>query len=164
MKFLGTVIVLAIVFVIIVYMLILVGAGVYNMHQISQNMEDLEISIPLGQMVSYMLFTTLCFLLKRYRLGLMVSFAFIFNWGFLHASANFVDATGNPTSGVYIYLASGLAIAVLVLVGFMRNKAQENQDIFTSSADPTNGIGQELDICPTCHQGQGIIANSLISQ
>lgn len=94
----------------------------------------------------------------------MVSFAFIFNWGFLHASANFVDETGNPTSGFYLYLASGLAIAVLVLVGFMRNKAQESQDIFTSSADPTTGIGQELGICPTCHQGQGIIANSLISQ
>jgi hypothetical protein len=65
--------------ILIVYLLITVGAGIYSMHMISQNMGDLEISIPLGQMVSFMLLNTICLFLRRYKLGLMVSFAYVFN-------------------------------------------------------------------------------------
>ncbi len=71
---------------------------------------------------SYMFFSTLCFFFNRSKLGLMISFVYVFNWGFLHASANFVDSMGRPTMELFLYLATGLMMTVLVLVGFFREK------------------------------------------
>ena len=73
-------------------------------------------------MVSYMFISTLCFFFRRYKLGLMISFAYVFNWGFLHASANFVDMMGKPTMGLFVYLASGLMMAVSVVISFFREE------------------------------------------
>ncbi len=109
------------------YLLIFTGAGIYNMAMTSPYMGDdflstNEFSIPLGQIIAYVFFNTICFFLRRYKLGLMISFAFVFNWGFLHASANFVDNLGQPTLGLILYLASGLMMAISVLVGFFREE------------------------------------------
>jgi len=109
------------------YLLIFTGAGIYNMAMTSPYMGDdflstNEFSIPLGQIVAYVFFNTICFFLRRYKLGLMISFAFVFYWGFLHASANFVDEMGKPTLGLFLYLASGLMMAISVLVGFFREE------------------------------------------
>ncbi len=81
-----------------------------------------EFSIPVGQIVSYMFFSTLCFFLKKYKLGLMISFSYVFYWGFLHGSSMFVDKMGNPTLGLIIYLISGATMAILVVVGFFRDE------------------------------------------
>ena len=81
-----------------------------------------EFTIPLVQVVSYVFLSTLFFLFKNYKWGLMVSYAFVFNWGYLHGSTNFVDAMGKPTMGSTVYLISGLTMAVLVLVGFFREE------------------------------------------
>ena len=79
-------------------------------------------AIPVGQMASYVFFSTICFFFRRYKLGLMLSFAYVFNWGFLHGTANFVDAIGRPTMELFLYLGSGLVMAMLVLVGFFREE------------------------------------------
>ncbi len=81
-----------------------------------------EFTIPLSQVVFYVFFSTLCFFLRKYKLGLMISYAFVFNWGFLHSSATFVNMAGKPTTGLFIYLASGLMMAVLVVIGFFREE------------------------------------------
>jgi len=78
--------------------------------------------IPVGQIFSYMVLSTLSFLLRRYKLGLMVSFAYVFNWGFLHGSANFVDSIGRPTMELLLYLVSGLMMSTLIVVGFFRQE------------------------------------------
>jgi len=52
----------------------------------------------------------------------LISYAFVFNWGFLHSSATFVNMAGKPTTGLFIYLASGLMMAVLVVIGFFREE------------------------------------------
>ncbi len=81
-----------------------------------------EFSIPVGQIVSYVFFSTICFFLRKYKLGLMISFAYVFSWGFLHASANFVDDLGQPTLGLFLYLTSGLIMSIVVVVGFFREE------------------------------------------
>ena len=81
-----------------------------------------EVSIPLMQVVSYMFFSSICFFLRKYKLGLMISFTYVFNWGFLHGSANFVDMMGKPTVGLFVYLASGLMMSILVVYGFFREE------------------------------------------
>jgi hypothetical protein len=72
---------------------------------------------------------------------------------------------GEPTLGLFLYLASGLTMAVLVLVGFIRNEAPEIESVPTPSADRASSARseQEFGICPTCHQGQGMISNNLIA-
>ncbi len=81
-----------------------------------------EFVIPVGQMLSYTFFSTLCFILRRYKLGLMISFGYVFNWGFLHGMANFIDMVGRPTMDLFFYLVSGLTMAILVLVGLFREE------------------------------------------
>ena len=81
-----------------------------------------EFAIPVGQIVAYVFVSTLSFFFKRYKFGLLISFAFVFNWGFLHASTNFVDMMGKPTLGLIIYLFSGLVMAISAVVGFFREE------------------------------------------
>ncbi len=81
-----------------------------------------EFTIPVMQVVFYMFLSTLCFFLKKYKLGLMISYAFIFNWGFLHSVSTFEKMAGKPTLGLLIYLVSGLGLAVLVVWGFFREE------------------------------------------
>lgn len=78
--------------------------------------------IPVGQIFSYMILNTICFYLRRYKLGLMVSFAFVFNWGFLHSAAIFVDMIGRPTMELFLYLVSGFMMTALIMVGFFRKE------------------------------------------
>ncbi len=128
MSFLKNLIGYLVALIIIFPSLIWIGAAIHNMNTMSRYMFDMgflstnEFSIPVGQIVSYMFFSTICFFLKKYKLGLMVSFTYVFNWGFLHASANFVDAMGKPTLGLFLYLASGLMMAVLVVIGFFQEE------------------------------------------
>lgn len=93
-----------------------------------------ELVIPVGQVVFYMFLSTLCFLLKKYKLGLMTSFAFVFYWGFLQSSVSFVDVLGKPTLGLFIYLFFGLMLASLALVGFfMDDEKAKPKEMHTQS-------------------------------
>ena len=88
-----------------------------------------EFTIPVGQIIFYMLFSTFCFLFRKYKLGLMISFAFVFNWGFIHSSVNFIDMVGRPTLGLFVYLISGILITVLALVGFFHEEPYTNNPV-----------------------------------
>jgi uncharacterized membrane protein (UPF0182 family) len=83
-------------------------------------MGENEFIIPIGQIFSYTLCSTVCFFLRRYKMGLMISFAYVFNWGILHGGANYVDVMGKPIMALFLYLASGLMMAILVFIGFFR--------------------------------------------
>lgn len=85
-------------------------------------MGENELVIPLSQIVSYVTISTICFLLRRYKLGLLISYVYVFNWGFLYGSANFVDMIGRPNMNLFIYLASGFTMAALILMGLFRKE------------------------------------------
>jgi hypothetical protein len=81
-----------------------------------------EFTISVWQVVSYMFFSTACFFFRKYKLGLLISFSYVFNWGYLHATANFLDLMGKPTPGLIVYLFSGLMLVTLAVVGFFREE------------------------------------------
>jgi len=81
-----------------------------------------EFTIPVVQIICYMFISTLSFLIRKYKLGLIVSFTFVFYWGFLHSSSSFVDMIGDLTIGYYLYLFSGFLVITLALVGFLQEK------------------------------------------
>ncbi len=82
----------------------------------------MEFTIPVVQIIIFMFISTFCFLLRKYKLGLMVSFAFVFYWGFINSSSSFVDMMGSLTLGFFVYLFSGFLIITLALVGFLLEK------------------------------------------
>ena len=77
-----------------------------------------EFSIPIVQIIVFMFLSTFCFLFKKDRLGLIISFIFVFNWGFLHSSSGFIDMMGNLNHGLFLYVFSGFLVITLALVGF----------------------------------------------
>ena len=81
-----------------------------------------EFTIPVMQVVFYMFLSTACFFFKKYKLGLIISYAFIFNWGFMHSAAYLIDMAGKPTLGLLVYLFSGIMLAFLALWGFFREE------------------------------------------
>ena len=89
---------------------------------ISAFLADTTLSIPLGQVLLFTLLMTLCLLFGRHKLGLLLSYAFVFYWGFVFNRSFFIDLLGNTSSGLYIYAFSGLVMAVLAVFG-MINKA-----------------------------------------
>ena len=94
-----------------------------------------EFAIPVVQIICYMFISTLCFLIRKYKLGLIVSFTFVFYWGFIHSSSSFVDLVGNLTLGYYLYLFSGFLILTLTLVGFLQEK-DFNQSSYSYEIKP----------------------------
>ncbi len=81
-----------------------------------------EFTIPVMQVVFYMFLSTSCFFFKKYKLGLIIRYAFIFNWGFLHSVSTLEKMAGKLTLGLLVYLVSGLMLAVLVVWGFFREE------------------------------------------
>ena len=88
-----------------------------------------EFTIPIVQIIFFMFFSTFCFLLRKYKLGLMISFLFVFYWGFIHSSSSFVDMMGSPNLGFFVYLFFGVLIITLALVGFLQEKDFRNTSI-----------------------------------
>lgn len=85
-------------------------------------MDTTEFIIPIGQIFTYMICSSVCFLLRRYKMGLMISYAYVFNWGILHGGANYINMVGKPTMALFLYLGSGLMMSMLVFIGFFREE------------------------------------------
>jgi hypothetical protein len=81
---------------------------------------DQTLSIPLGQVLFFTLLMTLCILFGRHKLGLLISYVFVFFWGFIFNRSQFVDLLGNTSSGLYIYGLSGVVMVVLAVTGMLK--------------------------------------------
>ena len=87
---------------------------------ISSFLADKSMSVPLGQVLLFAFLLTLCMLFGRHKLGLMVSYAFVFYWGFIFNRSYFIDLLGNTSMGLYTYAISGFSMAVLAIIGMFR--------------------------------------------
>jgi hypothetical protein len=76
-------------------------------------------AVPALQVFLLMLVNSVCMLLERHKLGLLVSLCFAFYWGFVFNRAQFID--GASSTGLLVYLASGVAMIVVAIVGFFRD-------------------------------------------
>ncbi len=94
------------------------------LYSIWEFLNDKNFSVPLGQLVVFVVINSFCLLFGRYKLGLLLTYCFVFYWGFLFNKDYFVDMLGNTTWGLYIYAISGIAMSVTAIVGFF----QESKD------------------------------------
>lgn len=79
---------------------------------------DKEFSIPLGQVVIFVLLNSLFILFGKYKLGLLLSYCFVFYWGFIFNLKYFVNILGATTIGMPLYIFFGIMMLVLAIIGF----------------------------------------------
>ena len=83
---------------------------------------DKSLSVPLSQVMLFALVITLTMLFNRHKLGLLVSYAFVFYWGFIFNRTYFIDMLGNNTTGLYVYTIFGFGMAGLAIVGMFKKE------------------------------------------
>ena len=85
-------------------------------------LSDNNLTIPLAQVVMYMFICAFCFLFQKYKLGLIISYCFVFYWGFVFGGEYFVNLEGKNMLELYVYLACGLITAVLAVISFFQTE------------------------------------------
>jgi len=81
---------------------------------------DKQFAVPLGQMLLFAFLVSICFFLSRHKMGLLISYAFVFYWGFVFNHNYFIDLLGYATTGFFLYVFCGVITAALILIGFLR--------------------------------------------
>lgn len=85
-----------------------------------------DMCIPLAQIMFFVIVISFCLLLKKHSLGLLVTYLFVFYCGFISQADQFVSIFGETSRGMYVYIFSGLAMAVMILIGFLQNTKLED--------------------------------------
>jgi heme O synthase-like polyprenyltransferase len=84
---------------------------------------DTTFSVPLAQVAVFVVLVTLCMLLGRYRVGLVVTLGFVFFWSFVFNFRFFVDQLQNRRWGLQLYALSGLLMFALIILGLFRERS-----------------------------------------
>jgi len=77
-----------------------------------------EWGIPVWQVGIYVILISICMLSHRYRLGIVISYAFVFYWGYILNRGTFAEV-GNPAFAA-VYAVFGILLVVLSIVAFVR--------------------------------------------
>jgi hypothetical protein len=85
-----------------------------------------EFTVPLWEVIAFVLFISACLLFGRHRLGLLGTYCFVFFWGFIFNLNKFVDTLGSSTWGVPVYALSGVFMLLIAIIGFF---AQNSDNI-----------------------------------
>lgn len=81
-------------------------------------MTDHSFSIPLGQVVLYVVLMSIFILSAMHKTGLLVSYGFVLYWGYVFNSRYFMELLGETTIGIPIYIMTGVTMALLAIIGF----------------------------------------------
>ena len=78
-----------------------------------------ELSVPMGQIIIFVVVNSLFLLYERHRAALLLSYGFVFFWGFVFNYTYFRDLLGGSTVGLQVYTFFGVFILILVAIGFI---------------------------------------------
>jgi hypothetical protein len=79
---------------------------------------DKDFSIPIWEVMLLLIINSICLLLGKHKAGLLVTYLFVFYWGFVFNRTYFVDILGQMTWGLYVYSLLGAAMALVIVVSF----------------------------------------------
>jgi len=80
---------------------------------------SVEIGIPLFMVISYVAIISVCLLLNRVRLGLAVSFLFVFYIGYFYNRTLLLKTIEGSIIGTVIYAGLGITIITLAPASFL---------------------------------------------
>src|SRR5208282_5758934 len=78
------------------------------------------LSIPFGQVLIFVLVNSYCLLLAKYKLGLLVTYCFVFYWGFILNREYFIDRFGNTSAGLIFYVLAGILMIIIFIISFFQ--------------------------------------------
>ncbi|MBF0488470.1 MAG: hypothetical protein HQK98_09940 [Nitrospirae bacterium] len=73
-------------------------------------------TVTLGQIIMFFIANSLCLLMGRFRLGLLLSYTFIFYWGFIYNREYLLGILGGTEWGLMLYMFCGVVILFTFLV------------------------------------------------
>lgn len=91
-----------------------------NVKFLVELLTDKTLSVPMGQVLLFVFVVSICLLVGRHKLGLLVSYSFVLYWGLIFNRATFVEVLGGPTISMFVYLLLGMLVLVSGIIGFMR--------------------------------------------
>ncbi len=77
-----------------------------------------EFAIPLWEVIVFVLVISLCLLFGRNRLGLIISYSFVFYWGFISNMTHFSNMLSHNSWGMPLYIFSGFLMFIVAITGF----------------------------------------------
>ena len=81
-----------------------------------------SLAIPFGQVLIFVVINSFCLLLGKHKLGLLITYCFVFFWGFISNREYFVDRFGNTTSGMVVYVLAGILMIIVFIIGFFQGR------------------------------------------
>ncbi len=75
-------------------------------------MSEMQLNIPLTQLLSVLSLICLCLLMGRHKLGLMTGYMACLYWGYLGNMQALIPTLGGNTSGQIMYLGGGLILSL----------------------------------------------------
>lgn len=89
-----------------------------TLRHFSAFLSDMDFSVPVSQVIILVTLNSFCLLLGKHKLGLLVSYSFVFYWGFLLNRTHFVNLLGETSWGLYVYAIAGIGMLITALAGF----------------------------------------------
>jgi hypothetical protein len=80
----------------------------------------MDFTVPLGQIMMFAVFTSLCLILGKHKLGLLAAYGFLFYWVFILNQGFFMKQLEDTAGGVYVYGALGMVMALMGFVGVVK--------------------------------------------
>ena len=79
---------------------------------------DKSLSVPLGELMIFIIFISMFLLYGRHKLGLICTFCFVLYWGFFINFRYFLTILDETTIGMPLYIFSGIAMLMLIITDF----------------------------------------------
>ena len=89
-----------------------------GMHETIEFFADKVFFISFGQIVFMFLACFLCLLYGKYKTGLLVSYFFIFYWGFVSNRLYWMELFGDSGIGLMMYFFSATYVALMGVISF----------------------------------------------
>jgi hypothetical protein len=83
-------------------------------------LSNLNLTIPLSQIVIFAVFSALCLISGKHKVGLLAAYGFLFYWVFILNQGFFMKQLEKTAGGVYIYGAIGFVTALIGFLGFLK--------------------------------------------
>ena len=88
-----------------------------NVNQVIGFLSSTTISVPLGQMILFILVISFCMIGAKFKLGLLITYVFVFYRGFIFNQSAFIDAAGQASMGLFAYTFFGVSMITVALIG-----------------------------------------------
>jgi hypothetical protein len=81
---------------------------------------EIDVTLPLSQLIIFAVFTSFCLILGKHKVGLLAAYGFLFYWVFVLNQGFFMKQFEDTSGGVYVYGALGMVMGLVGFVGLVK--------------------------------------------